>query len=353
MAEARDSTIGSPGGPSAEHPAAPPADGKPDEIPVGPSGPTALSKGSWKRLLTRSVKEFQSDNLTDWAAALTYYAVLALFPAVIVLVSLLGLLGQFPDTWDALLDILRGVGAGEAVAVLDEPIRQVITEKETAGALLGFGLVGAIWSASGYVGAFMRASNAIYEVDEGRPFWKLRPLQVAVTVGMLIMLAAVGIALVVSGPLAEAVGGVLGLSGLAVTVWSIAKWPVILLMVVALFAVLYYVSPNVRPPRFRWYTPGGAVAVLAWVAISVAFGVYVANFSSYDATYGSLGGAIGFLIWLWVSNIALLFGAELNAEVERARELEAGLPAEKSIQLPPRQAAADPSSDEGQDSASS
>jgi membrane protein len=310
---------------------------RPDERDGPPHGPTELSRPSWKAVLVRTVKEFQNDNLTDWAAALTYYAVLALFPGVIVLVALLGLLGQFPDTFDALLAILRQV-APSAVEAFAGPIRAVIAEKETAGALLGFGLLVALWSASGYVGAFIRVSNAIYEVEEGRPFWKLRPLQIAVTIAMMALLAAVAIALVVTGPLAEAVGSVLGLGDASVTAWSIAKWPVMLLVVIGMIAVLYWVAPNVQPPRFRWFTPGGAVAVAAWVLASVLFGIYVANFGSYDKTYGSLGGAIAFLVWLWISNLALLFGAELNAELERARELEQGLPAEETIQLPFRDA---------------
>jgi membrane protein len=304
-----------------------------DDQSAGPDGPTELSRPSWKAVVVRTVKEFQNDNLTDWAAALTYYAVLALFPAMIVLVALLGLLGQLPDTFDALIKIVEAVGP-RSVEAFAEPIRSVIADKETAGALLGFGLLGALWSASGYVGAFMRVSNAIYEVEEGRPFWKLRPLQIAVTIAMMVLLALVAIALVVTGPLAEAVGGVLGLSGVAVLAWSIAKWPVMVIVVVGMIAVLYWVAPNVQPPRFRWFTPGGTVAVLAWILASVLFGLYVANFGSYDKTYGSLGGAIAFLVWLWISNLALLFGAELNAELERARELEAGLPAEQSIQLP-------------------
>ncbi len=307
---------------------------RPDEHDAGPDGPTELPRRSWRAVAVRTVKEFQNDNLTDSAAALTYYAVLALFPGLIVLVALLGVLGQFPDTFNALLDIVRQVGPASAVETFEGPIRSVLEQKQTAGALLGFGLLGALWSASGYVGAFIRVSNAIYQVEEGRPFWKLRPLQIAVTIAMMVLLALVAIALVVTGPLAEAVGSVLGLGGLAVQLWSILKWPSMLAIVMGMFAVLYWVAPNVQPPRFRWFTPGGAVAVIAWVLASVLFGIYVANFGSYDKTYGSIGGVIGFLVWLWISNLALLFGAELNAEVERARELEAGLPAEKSLQLP-------------------
>lgn len=288
--------------------------------------------------LKRTIREFRDDNLTDWAAALTYYSVLALFPGLIVLVAILGLAGQHPRTTDALLDIVRDLGPESAVDTFRGPIEGVVKSNGGAGALLGVGLLAALWSASGYVGAFMRAANVIYEVREGRPFWKLRPLQVAVTLGMVVLLALVAVSIVVTGPLAESVGEQVGVGEGAVTAWNFAKWPVIALVVMGMFAALYYVAPNVRQPKFRWVTPGGVVAVLIWIAASIGFGFYVANFGSYNKTYGSLGGVVIFLIWLWVSNLAVLFGAELDAEIERSRELEAGLPAQDSLQLPERQA---------------
>ena len=292
---------------------------------------------SWDTV-KRTLREFREDNLTDWAAALTYYSVLALFPGLIVLVAILGLAGEHPRTTDALLEIVNDVGPASAVDTFRGPIEGVIKSNGGAGALLGVGLLTALWTASGYVGAFIRASNAIYEVEEGRPFWKLRPLQVAVTVAMVLLLALIAISIVMTGPLAESVGKAIGLESSTVTVWNIAKWPGITLVVMGMFAVLYYVAPNVRQPRFRWITPGGALAVLCWIAASGLFALYVANFGSYDKTYGSLGGVVIFLVWLWISNLAVLFGAEFNAELERSRQLEAGLPAEESIQLPERQA---------------
>ncbi len=298
--------------------------------------PAELPKRSWLQVVKRTAKEFQDDNLTDWAAALTYYAVLAMFPGLIVLVALIGLLGQYPQTTNAMLDIVGQVGPASAVDTFRAPIEGVVKSKGGAGALLGFGLLGALWSASGYIGAFIRASNAIYEKEEGRPFWKLRPLQLAVTLVMVILLAVVAIGIVVTGPLAKAVGDVIGLGSAAVTIWSIAKWPVLVVIVMAMVAMLYYVAPNVKQPRLRWVSPGGVVAVLIWIAASVGFGFYVANFGSYNATYGSLGGVIIFLMWLWLTNIALLFGAEFDAELERERELKAGQPAEEEIQLPHR-----------------
>lgn len=301
-----------------------------------PGAPTSLGRRSWWTVLKRTASEFRDDNLTDWAAALTYYAVLALFPGLIVLVALIGLLGEYPRTTNALLDIVGQVGPSSAVDTFRGPIESVVKDKGGAGALLGFGLLAALWSASGYIGAFMRASNIIYEQEEGRPFWKLRPLQIAVTLGMVVALTLIAVGLVVTGPLAQAVGDVIGLGSSAVTLWGIAKWPVMLVLVMSMIATIYYVAPNVKQPRFRWVSPGGVVAVLIWVAASAGFALFVANFGSYNATYGSLAGVIVFLMWLWLTNVALLFGAEFDAELERERELKAGIPAEQEIQLPPR-----------------
>jgi membrane protein len=297
-----------------------------------------VPKSGRMAILKRTFKEFQEDNLTDWAAALTYYAVLALFPALIVLVALVGLFGQYPQTTNSLIDIVKQVAGGNTSALngLENTINSVVRNKGGAGALLGFGLLGALWSASGYIGAFMRASNAIYETYEGRPFWKLRPLQVVVTLTMVLLLALVLVALVISGPVATAIGNTVGLGSVAVTVYQIAKWPIMAAVVLLMLALLYYVAPNAKLPKFKWITPGSIVALVIWVIASAAFGFYVANFGSYNKTYGSLGGAISLLIWLWISNIAVLFGQELNAEIERGRELTAGMPAERELQLPPR-----------------
>jgi membrane protein len=287
-------------------------------------------------VLKRAVREAQEDNLTDWAAALTYYGVLSIFPALLVLVALLGLLGEHPRTTDALLEIVEDVSPGAASETLREPIVGVIQSKGGAGALLGVGLLGALWSASGYIGAFMRAMNVLYEVPEGRPFWKLRPLQIAITILMVLLLALVAIAIVVTGPLASAVGGVLGLGDAAVTAWSWGKWPFLVLIIMMMLAILYYAAPNVRHPGFRLLTRGAVVAIVLWLVASLLFGLYVANFGSYNRTYGSLGAVVVFLVWFWISNVALLFGAELDSEFERRRELVEGLPAEEELQLPPR-----------------
>jgi membrane protein len=233
------------------------------------------------------------------------------------------------------LELIDAIGQQDAVDQLREPITQM-TQTNAAGFALVFGVLGALWSASGYVGAFGRAMNRIYEVDEGRPFWKLRPLNLAITVVSVVLAAVVLLGLVVSGPFARELGDTLGLGDTTVTVWNIAKWPIMLLVVVFLVAVLYYATPNVKQPKFRWISVGAGLAIVVWVLASAAFGLYVANFGSYNKTYGSLAGVIILLLWLWLTNLALLFGAEVDAELERSRQLQAGIKAEESLQLPPR-----------------
>jgi membrane protein len=286
-------------------------------------------------VLLRTLREYKNDNLTDWAAALTYYAVLSIFPAALVLIALLGLLGQYPKTVNTLLDIVKQLGPASAVETFRGPIESVVRNKGGAAAIAGFGALGALWSASGYVGAFSRASNHIYEVNERR-FFRQRPLQLVLTLVMAILLALVVVGLVLTGPLAEAVGRVVGLSDVAVTVWSFAKWPVLLVVVVFMISLLYYLAPNVRQPKFRFLSAGGAFALIVWIIASIGFAFYVANFGSYNKTYGSLGAVIIFLLWLYISNNALLLGAELNAELERGRQLKQGMPAEERLQVEPR-----------------
>jgi membrane protein len=278
----------------------------PDD-PRKPDSPTDLGKRTWFGVAKRAFKEFKDDNVTDWSAALTYYAVLSIFPGIIVFVSLLGLLGQGPDTVQKLLDVLTILG-----------------------------VLGALWSASGYIGAFIRASNAIYEVKEGRKFYILRPLQILITIVGVLLLTFITLALIASGSVAHAVGDAIGLGNTTVTIWNIAKWPIIVILVSLMIAGLYHVAPNVKQPKFKWFTLGGFLALVLWVIASVAFGLYVANFGSYNKTYGSLGAVISFLVWMWITNNVLLFGAEVNAELERGRELQAGQPAEEDIQLPHR-----------------
>jgi len=306
----------------------------PDD-PRKPESPTDLTKPSLIFVLRKTLREFQHDECTDLAAALTYYAVLSLFPALLVLVSLLGVFGRGRQTVDAVLETAGSVVPSDAMNLLRQPI-EALVQSPSAGIALITGALGALWSASGYIGAFGRAMNRIYEIDEGRPVWKLRPLQLILTVAGLLMAALVAVMLAVSGPVAETIGNAIGAGSVAVTAWNVAKWPVILVCVVLAVAVLYYATPNVKQPRFKWISIGAGFAILAWIAASVLFGFYVGNFGSYNKTYGALGGVIVFLLWLWITNLALLFGAELDAELERGRQLQAGLGAERELQLPPR-----------------
>jgi membrane protein len=297
--------------------------------------PTDLARRSWFYVARKTRREFVDDQCTDLAAALTYYSVLALFPAAIALTSLLGLVGQGTSAVETVLDIGDDLGASSIVDVVRDPLVE-LSQSQAAGLALVLGLAGALWSASGYVGAFGRAMNRIYETREGRPIWKLRPAMLVLTVVLMVLTAATLLALVVSGPVAESVGDAIGLGSTAVVVWDIAKWPVLLVVVVTIVALLYYATPNVKQPKFRWVSVGAVLAIVTWAVLSAAFGFYVANFSSYDRTYGTLGGAIVFLLWLWLTNLALLFGAELDAELERGRELQSGIAAERELQLPPR-----------------
>ena len=302
-----------------------------------PEGPAHPRKGGVVQTVKRTVAEFQEDNLTDWAAALTYYSVLSVFPAIIAMVSVVGLVGDPQTITEELTDIVSSIGPASAADTLKGPIESVTSSKGSAGILLILGIAGALWTASGYVGAFMRASNSIYEVEEGRGFIKLRPLQMLVTLVLVVMLALVLFALVLTGPVAQQVGSAIGLGDTAVTVWDIAKWPVLLVVVMLMFAVLYYSAPNAKLRGFKWVTPGSVLAIVVWLVASAAFAFYVANFGSYNKTYGALGGVIVFLVWIWLTNVAILLGAELNAEHERSRQIEEGLPgAERELQLEPR-----------------
>ncbi len=311
-----------------------PVDADPDD-PRKPDSPTDLTTPSWLFVLKKTVREFSRDQCTDLAAALTYYAVLSLFPAILAIVSLLGVFGQGQATVDGVLQIVGDLGPSSAVDTLRGPIEQLV-QAPTAGLALIIGVAGALWSASGYVGAFGRAMNRMYEVDEGRPVWKLRPVMLLVTLIALILIACAAVMLAISGPVAAAVGDIVGLGDTALTVWNFARWPLVLAVVVLAVAILYYATPNIQQPKFRWISYGAAVGIVVWILATAGFGFYVANFSSYNKTYGSLAGAIIFLLWLWITNLALLFGAELDSELERGRQLQAGIVAEERLQLPPR-----------------
>jgi membrane protein len=286
-----------------------------------PQQPTKLGKGGWWGALKRTVKEFQTDNLTDWAAALTYYGILSLFPGILVLLTLIGLAGQ--NAQKTLVDNVQQLAPGDLSKVIETAIKNLNSGQSTAGVLAVVGILGALWSASGYISAFMRASNAIYDVPEGRPIWKTTPLRVGLTLLFAVLLSGCALAVVLTGALAKQVGDIVGLGSTAVTVWDIAKWPVLVVIVSFMFALLYWAAPNAKQ-GFRWVSPGGFIGVLLWIVASAGFAFYVSNFSSYNKTYGSLATVIIFLVWLWISNIALLLGAEFNAELERGRAIKSG-----------------------------
>jgi membrane protein len=287
--------------------------------------------------LKRTATEFMEDNLTDWAAALTYYGLLSLFPALIAAVSLIGLVGDPKSTTESLTEIVTEIGPESAADTFSGPIESIASNQSAAGFAFVLGLALALWSASGYIGAFIRASNVIYETPEGRPFWKLRPLQLLVTLIMVVTLALLALGLVLTGPVVDAIAGPIGLGDTAVGIWNIAKWPAMVAIFVLMVDLLYYASPNVKLRGFRWVTPGALVALVIWAIASALFAFYVANFGSYDKTYGTLGGLVALLVWFWISNLAILFGHQLNAERERSLEIEEGQPrAEREIQLEPR-----------------
>ncbi|WP_285320478.1 YihY/virulence factor BrkB family protein [Pseudarthrobacter sp. lyk4-40-TYG-27] len=300
-----------------------------------PGSPRDLEKPSWKYIARKTLREFSKDQCPDLAAALTYYSVLSIFPALLALVSLLGIFGDPQKTTSALLDIVQGFAPGQTVETI-RPVVQDLASSSAAGFTLVLGLLTALWSASGYVGAFGRAMNRVYEVDEGRAFVKLRGTMLGVTVVNLLIVVVIAAMLVLSGPVAESVGNLIGLGGAFLTVWNIAKWPVMLVLITVAIAILYYATPNVKQPKFRWMSMGSAIALVVFLLASLAFGFYVAYSNSYNKTYGAIGGVIVALLWLWILNMSLLFGAEFDAEVERGRELQAGIKAEETIQLPPR-----------------
>jgi membrane protein len=301
------------------------------------TSPTDLPRRTWGGTLKRTVSEFREDKLNHWAAALTYYTVLSLFPALLVMVSLVGLFGDPQRTTKVLTDTVSELGPATAASTFQGPIESITANRGTAGIIFVVGVLSALWAASGYVSAFAEASNSIYEVDEGRPFWKLKPLQLLVTLLLIVVAAALALALVLTGPIVAALGSALGVSDTALTLWRFAKWPAMVVLVLLIFGVLYYTAPNARLSGVRWVTGGALVALVTWIVASIGFALYVANFGSYDKTYGTLGGVVVFLLWLWITNIAVLFGAEFNAETERAKQLEAGVAgADRKLKLPER-----------------
>jgi membrane protein len=301
---------------------------------AGPDEPTKLPRQGWLKVLKGTGREFLDDGLSDRAAALTYYGILALFPALLVLVSVLGLIGS--SATNAVLDNLQRLAPGSVREILHTAVTQLQASRGTGGALAVVALAGSLWSASGYIAAFIRAGNAVYDIREGRPVWKTMPLRVGLTLLMMLLLTASAVIVVFTGPLARRAGDILGLGHTAVTVWSIAKWPVLVVLVSLMIALLYWAAPNVRGRGFRWVSPGSVLAVLLWLVLSGGFSAYVANFGSYNRTYGTLAGVIVFLVWLWLSNLAILLGLEFDAELARERAVEGGMPPDEEPYVPPR-----------------
>ncbi|MGW7455776.1 YihY/virulence factor BrkB family protein [Streptomyces sp. NPDC054787] len=299
-----------------------------------PDGPSDLSKRSWRATLRGTMQEFKDDELADRAAALTYYGVLALFPALLVLVSLLGIAGESATT--QVLDNLRKLTPGSARDVITQAVQQLQDNSGVGSIVAIVGLAVAIWSASGYVAAFIRTSNAVYDMPEGRPVWKVLPLRLALTITLMILAVVSALIVVFTGGLARQAGAVLGLGDTAMTVWSIAKWPVLVLLVTTMISILYWAAPNAKGRGFKWITPGSLLALVIWMIASAGFAFYVANFGSYNKTYGTLAGVIIFLVWLWITNLAILLGLEFDAEMARQRAIAGGYPADKEPYVEPR-----------------
>jgi membrane protein len=296
--------------------------------------PTKLPGKAWWGALRRTFKEFMDDDLLDWAAALTYYSVLSIFPGIVVLTAIVGLLGE--SATQPLIENVQALAPGGARDTVVDVMKELQSSSSVAGPVAIIGLLSALWAASGYIGGYIRASNAIYDVEEGRPVWKTLPLRIFLTLAMVVLLAATALGVVLTGDIADRVGHLLGIGSTGVLVWNIAKWPVLAILVSLAVALLFWASPNVRHPGFRWLTPGSLLAVLLWVLASLGFAFYVANFASYNKVYGSLAAVIVFLVWLWISNLAVLLGAEFDAELARERQIEDGHPPEEEPFLEPR-----------------
>ncbi|MFI7405491.1 YihY/virulence factor BrkB family protein [Streptomyces sp. NPDC049541] len=301
---------------------------------AAPDTPAKLPKGAWAAVLKGSLKEFKDDELADRAAALTYYGVLSLFPALLVLVSLLGITGR--SATDKVLTNIRQLTPGSARDIITRAVEQLQNNAGTGSVMALVGIVLAVWSASGYVAAFIRAANAVYDMPEGRPVWKILPVRVGVTVVLMVLAVMSALIVVFTGGLARQTGQALGIGDTALTVWSIAKWPVLVLLVTVMIAILYWATPNAKVKGFRWITPGSLLALLIWLAASAGFAFYVANFASYNKTYGTMAGVIVFLVWLWISNLAILLGLEFDAESVRQRAIAGGLPPEAEPYTQPR-----------------
>lgn len=291
-------------------------------------------RADWRVIVTRTVHEFRINQCWDLAAALTYYVVLTVCPALLAAAALIGIFGDAEQVAGGALAIMRDLGGEDVAAALTEPLDQLLNASR-AGLAFATGLVVTLWTVSGYLGAFGRGMNRILGVPEGRPFWKSRPAMLGAAAVLVLLGSLVAVTLVVSGDVAAAVLGTFDddVDAEEVLIWDIVKLPVVALLAGLMLAVLYWAAPNVRRPRRRWISIGAGTALGVWVVTTTLFGLYVWNFASYDRVYGVLGGIIAFLLWTWLGNMAVLVGAVLDSEVERARQLRAGIPAHETLRL--------------------
>ncbi|MET9499865.1 YihY/virulence factor BrkB family protein [Streptomyces sp. NPDC006552] len=310
----------------------------PEVEKAAPHSPAGLSGHAWGQVLRGSLREFQKEELTDRAAALTYYAVLSLFPALLVLVALLGVVGE--SATQKVLDSVEKLAPGAAREILTQAVEQLQGRSGTGSVMAVVGLVLAVWSASGYVGAFMRTANQIYHVPEGRPLWKLLPLRLGITVALMLLAALSALVVVFTGGIARRAGSVFGVGDTALTVWSVAKWPLLAVLLVLMIALLYWAAPNVKGRGWLWVTPGGCLALIVWLVASAGFTLYAAGFASYNKTYGTMAGVIVFLVWLWLSSLAILLGLEFDAEIARQRAISGGHPTQEELFIRPRDTSA-------------
>ena len=297
--------------------------------------PAQLSENDWRVILTRTVHEYRINQVQDIAAALTFYTVLASLPALLAILAMLGIFGSAESVVTTVMRVIEELGGGSVVDPLSEPIDQLLNASHAGWAFIT-GLVATLWATSGFVGSFGRGMNRIYEVEEGRPFWEMRPAMLGVSAVLVVLAAIAAFCLVLTGPVAEAAARVLGFDEGVVFWWDLGKLPMLAAIGIFVMALLYWAAPNVKRRNFRWFSVGAVGALLVWVLTTTLFGLYVLSFGTYTRAYGVLGVVIAFLLWIWLSHLAMIFGAVLDTEVERARQLRAGVNAEERVHLPLR-----------------
>jgi len=289
-----------------------------------------------RAVIWRTLRSFYDDQMTHHAAALTYYALMSLFPAVLLAVSLLGLVGEYPRTYEAILGYLREVAPESVIVPLDSSLRAAFANRGTAATTLVIGVVIALYGTTGVLEASRRALNVVFEIEGGRSFLRRKLLDIASTFVLMVLVLLTLVLMFVGGSFAGDLLGFVGLGSTATDVWNIGRWPAAMAVAMLLFSFVYYVTPDVKQRGFRWVTPGAAVGVLLWVLVSAAFSVYVSRIADVGAIYGTFAGAILLVAWLWLTNVALLFGAELNAEIERDQELSEGVAERDTLNRPAR-----------------